>query len=110
MSRKKMGVAVSPVILLISAGMITTTVLGCGNKPNAVAVSTTTNSNQTATTAGDDPVLKFLTALEAQPADKRNSFVNAHQNEANMASQSKDPKISQRFYSLMMPKMVMPNQ
>jgi len=87
---------------------------GCGNRAESgtqTVASNTAPAHAAPMNASDeDKVKQFLTALESQPSNERGKYVNAHQAEATLAAQSKDPAISQRFYSLMMPKLVGANK
>lgn len=87
-----------------------TAVTGCGKKSDSVAVSSEKGSVSAPAVGNQDVMQKFLTELEAQPVEKRKSYVESHQSEAAMVAQSKDPQVSEKFYALMMPKMAMPQQ
>lgn len=82
--------------------------VGCTKKADSSAAPPGNSAATVATASQGDAAQKFLAELEAQPAEKRKSFVEVHQSEASLVASHSDPKVTEKFYNLMMPKMAMP--
>jgi len=97
---------------IVAAAALAGMLAGCSNREEAVKEAPGQQPSVARSAAGapadEERAKRFLADLEAQPAEKRGSYVEAHKAEASLASQSKDQTTTARFYSLMMPKMAMP--